>query len=467
MRLCDNAALAAACRDATEGVIALYVISHKTFQAHRWSAWKMDFVLRQLRELSAELAKLNIPLKVLDVATFADTPAAIGEFCVQQQIDALYVNRQLLVDEMQRDQRVKQALAARGISFLSCDDATILPPEQLLKSDGTPFKVFTPFKRQWLKTVTMDCLQLVEKPRKQKVLSLSSDAIPASIKGFSVPKNPDLWPIGEKAVKQRLKKFSSQSVENYQQARDFPDQAATSRLSPYLANGIISVRQCMVALLTHFERHDFFDLLAFAGVECWISELIWREFYYGIAFHFPEVVKNKPFRAETDHLPWSYNKKHFQAWCDGQTGFPIVDAAMRQLQQTGWMHNRLRMVVAMFLSKTLFIDWRWGERYFMQQLIDGDFASNNGGWQWCASTGTDAVPYFRIFNPTTQSERFDRDGHFIRQYCPELIDCSAKEIHNPPLAYRKKVGYPEPIVDYSLMRKKVIAAFKALKGVSS
>jgi deoxyribodipyrimidine photo-lyase len=207
---------------------------------------------------------------------------------------------------------------------------------------------------------------------------------------------------------------------------------------------------------------DFYAIQQETGPATWLSELIWREFYKHIVFFHPEVCRYKPYKANTDKIPWRYDEGDYQKWCEGNTGFPLVDAAMRQLNQTGWMHNRLRMVVAMFLSKTLFLDWRWGERYFMQHLIDGDLAANNGGWQWSASTGTDAVPYFRIFNPITQSERFDPEGRFIRQYCPELARLDNKAIHNPYArgVPPRSLDYPEPIVDYQAMRLKVIAEFK-------
>ena len=192
----------------------------------------------------------------------------------------------------------------------------------------------------------------------------------------------------------------------------------------------------------------------------WLQELIWREFYQVVIFNFPNVCRGKPFKANTDQLPWRYDPQLLTAWQQGQTGFPIVDAGMRQLNETGWMHNRVRMICAMFLTKNLFIDWRLGERYFSEHLIDGDFAANNGGWQWCASTGTDAVPYFRIFNPTEQSKRFDPTGAYIRHYCPELGDFNEHEIHNPPELFRG--NYPAPIVNYKLSREYTLAAFKKL-----
>ena len=192
----------------------------------------------------------------------------------------------------------------------------------------------------------------------------------------------------------------------------------------------------------------------------WIGELIWRDFYQHVVVDFADVCKFKAMQKHTEAFPWRYDKKLFKAWCDGETGIPIVDAAMLQLKETGWMHNRLRMVVAMFLTKNLQIDWRMGEHYFMTHLIDGDFAANNGGWQWSASTGTDAAPYFRIFNPVSQSQRFDAEGVFIRRYLPALAKLSAKIIHNPP----PTPNYPLPIVDLSLSRKETIALFGALKS---
>ena len=216
----------------------------------------------------------------------------------------------------------------------------------------------------------------------------------------------------------KLKAFCQEKIEAYQQNRDFPNINGTSQLSPYLAQGVLSARQCITAALDASELFDIENIKSHEGIATWVSELIWRESYYHIIHFYPDLCRHEPFRPKTDNIPWSYDNDLLDAWKKGMTGFPIVDAGMRQLLQMGWMHNRLRMITAMFLSKILLIDWRLGEKHFMEHLIDGDFASNNGGWQWCASTGLDAVPYFRIFNPTRQSQRFDPAGNFIRHFCP-------------------------------------------------
>ena len=225
-----------------------------------------------------------------------------------------------------------------------------------------------------------------------------------------------------------LPNFIQQKLALYNDQRDIPSIKGTSGLSPYLAIGAISPRYLLFVVLNQYP-----DLLTASDSPkfSWVNELIWREFYRNLLFHFPELCKHESFKDKYRLTAWYNNSSHFTAWCEGRTGYPIVDAAMRQLNQTGWMHNRLRMVVASFLTKHLLIDWRWGEQYFMEHLIDGDLAANNGGWQWAASTGCDAQPYFRIFNPTRQSERFDPKGHFIRKYLPELKEIPDKEIHSP------------------------------------
>jgi deoxyribodipyrimidine photo-lyase len=261
-----------------------------------------------------------------------------------------------------------------------------------------------------------------------------------------------------------LQTFIEHRIRNYQTTRDFPGLDATSRLSVYLTSGILSVRQCLHAAIVanqgHMAEGD-------GGIATWISELIWRDFYHHILVGYPRVSRHQPFKLATNRIAWRDAPEDLHAWQTGQTGFPIIDAAMRQLNQTGWMHNRLRMVVAMFLTKNLLIDWRHGERWFMQHLIDGDLAANNGGWQWSASTGTDAVPYFRIFNPVSQSKRFDPDGEFIRQWVPELARVDDKHIHDPHSAKDKRyaaLAYPQPIVDLPASRERALDAFGNLSS---
>lgn len=463
LRLEDNQALTKAIDNATDGVIAVFIVTPGTWKQHDWSGAKVGLVLHQLQTIKADLQSLNIPLKIITVDNYAAIPKALQNLCEALSINAVFANQQPLLDERQRDQAVEKGLQSIDVKFHLCDDLTFLLSDQVLKGDGTPYKVFTPYKKAWLESALAQGLSINSKPRKQKPLSIESDEVPLQLKGFSSELDLALWPVGEKQIMVRLEQFLANDVSGYQEHRDFPSLEATSGLSPYFAIGAISVRQCIHKLQGLTGANSIAEVNQFPGPSIWLSELIWREFYYSIAVLFPQVVKGEPFKPETDFLPWSNNDEHFKAWCAGKTGFPLVDAGMRQLNQTGWMHNRLRMVVAMFLTKTLFINWRQGEQYFMQHLVDGDFPPNNGGWQWSASTGTDAVPYFRIFNPTTQSQRFDPKGEFIRQYCPELAGLSDKAIHQPNSFECLECDYPMPIVDYSAMRKEVIGAFKCLK----
>jgi len=245
----------------------------------------------------------------------------------------------------------------------------------------------------------------------------------------------------------------------YKEDRDFPAIDGTSLLSPYLASGIISGRQCRQAA-----RDALADGGNSEGLFTWETEIAWRDFYIHILYHYPRVGMHRAFTPETEQLQWNQSEEHMRAWQQGQTGIPSVDAAMRHLRTTGWMHNRLRMVTAMFLSKNLFLDWRLGEAWFMSNLVDGFLASNNGGWQWSASTGTDAAPYFRVFNPVTQGQRFDPEGEFIRHWVPELAKMDSKRIHEPWKGGVLPGGYPRPIVDLKESRKEAIAHFQALKN---
>lgn len=257
-----------------------------------------------------------------------------------------------------------------------------------------------------------------------------------------------------------MQDFCAEKLRQYDEQRDFPACPGTSRISPYLTLGIISVRQCLAAIEAALGQLPF---ERGAPGFVWLNELIWREFYQHLLVAFPHVSKHKAFKPETDHIRWLWDDARFTAWCEGKTGYPIVDAAMRCLNQTGWMHNRLRMIVASFLTKDLHIDWRLGERYFMQHLIDGELAANNGGWQWAASTGADAAPYFRIFNPTTQGQRFDEQGQFIKQWLPELELVPAKYIHTPHdwlKVFDPQDSYPAPIVDHSESRTIALALFQ-------
>jgi deoxyribodipyrimidine photo-lyase len=265
-----------------------------------------------------------------------------------------------------------------------------------------------------------------------------------------------LWPAGEDTAASRLDSFIDVSIGDYERARDIPGLDGTSRLSPYLAAGVISPGACLRAALS--ANHGEIDS-GRVGIRTWITELLWREFYLHLLAAHPTLSMHRPMRPETDGVPWRDSEQDLRAWREGRTGFPIIDAAMRQLLAMGWMHNRLRMMTAMFLSKNLLLDWRKGEAWFMARLIDGDLASNNGGWQWSASTGSDAVPYFRVFNPETQSRKFDPDGSFLRHWLPELADLDDGDIHAPSDAQREARGYPARIVDLRASRLRAIEAY--------
>ena len=290
------------------------------------------------------------------------------------------------------------------------------------------------------------------------------DDVPTTLKGFDgdAPFRDDLWTAGEHAALTRLGAFANQRIGAYKDDRDAPAINGTSVLSPYLAAGVLSPRQCLRAAM---DANKGLYTKGKKGPDAWINEILWRDFYKHFVVGFPHVVKRRPYKLDTEAIEWDENDELLGAWKDGRTGYPIVDAAMRQLEQTGWMHNRLRMIVAMFLTKDLFLDWRLGEKHFAEKLVDYDFASNNGGWQWSASTGADAAPYFRIYNPSSQSKRHDPEGAFIKKFVPELGDVPATKIHDPAEGGALFASdYPAPIVDHSQARERAIDAFKAIKN---
>lgn len=464
LRVSDQLALHHACKQSDEGVIGLYIIDISMWEDHAVSHCQIEFILRGLALLQTDLNKIGIPLLIKQIDSTQHIPAYVLKVMQEHHLNALFYNREYEVNEKKRDTAVTQLLKKHTIEMHAFDDQLILSPQSTLKSNGEYFKVFTPYKRNWLTVLSSNKkLSLLSKPTVLKPIQIASSKIPTKLPNIHSTVDPTLWPAGEAAAHALLRAFMKEDVSHYDKSRDFPALDKTSKLSPYLALGMISPRECFLTALEH--NHFEFDS-GNKGTQTWMSELIWREFYRSILIAVPRICMNKAYQVATDNLPWNDDDKLLEKWKVGKTGFPIVDAAMRQLNAIGWMHNRLRMVVAMFLSKNLFLDWRLGEKYFSENLIDFDFASNNGGWQWSASTGTDAVPYFRLFNPTSQSERFDQEGKFIREYCPELKTFSNREIHNP---YAKNpqlansCGYPKPIIDYKLSRERILGAFKKLK----
>ncbi|MCW5755548.1 MAG: deoxyribodipyrimidine photo-lyase [Phycisphaeraceae bacterium] len=463
LRIRDNTALAAACRD-SDRVVALFTICPDQWREHDWAAVKIDFLLRNLHALRLDLNRLNIPLRLLTAPRFHDLPQAMLRLARTLDARSLYFNREYEHNEVVRDAAVHARFTSAGIAVHPMHDQTLIPPGAARTDAGAWYTVYSPFRRRVAALLLETGIpQPAPAPSPQKSFPCPSDDLPSTLPDAATTIPPDLWPAGETEAHRRLNAFAADAIRNYAERRDYPSDNATSALSPYLALGVLSPRHALEAAIRAGGRLDPRSNHR-AGPDVWINELIWREFYKHLLVGFPRLSKSRAFRLETEHIPWSTDRAHFEAWCQGRTGFPIVDAAMRQLLRIGWMHNRCRMITAMFLTKDLFINWQWGERHFMRHLVDGDLAANNGGWQWSASTGTDAAPYFRIFNPVTQGRRYDPSGDYIRTYVPELAHLDNEVIHEPwklPPLRRETLDYPHPIIDHAQARARAIAAFKA------
>ncbi|WP_150303641.1 deoxyribodipyrimidine photo-lyase [Pseudomonas saliphila] len=463
LRVQDNTALSAAMQAGP--TLAVFLISPGQWQTHDDAPCKVDFWLRNLAALQRELHRLNVPLLIRHAEYWADAPDVLAALCHEQSINSVQVNAEYGLNEAQRDRDVASRLDASGVAFHSHLDQLLFQPGSILTRTGSYFQVYSQFRKVCYQRLNTAPPASVGLPSAQSHLGLPSDPIPTSVQGFETPDGAlqALWPAGEDEACERLERFATEQLDDYKRDRDLPAKPGTSQISAYLAAGVLSPRQCLHAALRS-NRGEFET--GSAGAVTWINELLWREFYKHIVVGYPQVSRHKAFRAATEALPWRHDPQELAAWQQGRTGFPLIDAAMRQLLATGWMHNRLRMVVAMFLTKNLLIDWREGERFFMRHLIDGDLAANNGGWQWSASTGTDAVPWFRLFNPVTQSRRFDPDGRFIRYWLPELAELDNRSIHDPGSSgdLFGVADYPQPMVDLAESRQRALNAFRNLSS---
>ena len=448
LRLKNNPALSNASLNGSS-LTTVFIFNPKKWNNHNESNLKIAFQIEHLKELSEKLKNLNIPLKIINANGIEDESKKIIDFVKKNEIQEVFINKEYGVNEMQRDETLQKDLE-RMNKKLNIFDSSIFHPDSIKTQSDTFFKVFTPFSRAFRSKLMSKKIEISELPKRQEHAISVSDRI----ESFKLDKNDqeifNQYEIGEEKALEKLESFIDHKILNYKENRDFPSLDGTSALSPYLSSGILSSGQCIFYVFQKYSEDEI-------GVKTWVNEIIWREFYKYILFHNPRVSKNLSFSEKYDNFPWLNNEDNFISWSKGQTGVPIIDAAMRQLNASGWMHNRLRMIVAMYLTKNLLIDWRKGEKYFMKKLIDGDFASNNGGWQWSASTGVDAAPYFRIFNPITQSEKFDKEGTFIKKWIPEIA--AAKNIHDPSTEERKEMGYSYHLVDLKESRKKAIEQF--------
>ncbi|WP_394229011.1 deoxyribodipyrimidine photo-lyase [Shewanella colwelliana] len=453
LRTHDNPALSAA---VAQGVnTAVFISTPLQWQQHNLAPIKADFIARHLLLLSQQLAVMGIELVHLHAKAFDDQNTVLTKFCQQRGYSQIYANSEPELDEINRDERLGQS--GLSLNIFHCD--TIIPPGNVLNKQGEMFKVFTPFKNAWLQRLrqTGVAYQALPDIEPARTIETASQCVT-----FNYPLvDSTAWPLADVVMAQVFPRFIQTKLERYGAQRDIPSIKGTSGLSPYLAIGAISPRWLALQLIQQVpEILEDQQHLAFS----WLNELIWRDFYKHLLFHYPSLIKGDSFQPKYQGAKWIGSEQDFNAWCQAKTGYPLVDAAMRQLLQTGWMHNRLRMVVASFLTKHLLVDWRLGEQFFMSHLIDGDFSANNGGWQWAASTGCDAQPYFRIFNPITQSQKFDPNGKFIRKYVPELANIPDKHIHFPHEYIAQQgidVGYCLPIVEHKQARLRALAFYKA------
>ena len=451
LRLADNQALAEALRKA-EVMVPVFILDDKLLASSYVGDARLAFLFAGLRALDTSLRERSSGL----ILRRGDPLEVLTRLMEESGAEAIFAEADVSPYARARDLRV-----ANKLPLQLMPGHTVHMPDQLLKADGKPYTVFTPFSRMW-RGLPFPGSPLPAPEHLPALPPLASLPIPSS------PMQPEggAFPAGEAEAQRRLAAFTENAVYCYTDDRNRMALEGTSGLSPYLRFGMLSARQAASAAQqaaawaqNETERQ---------GAETWLNELIWREFYAAILYYFPQV-RRTAFRADLRRIPWRNDPSEFTAWREGHTGYPVVDAAMRQLKATGWMHNRARMIAASFLVKDLLIDWRWGERYFMQQLLDGDPASNNGGWQWTAGTGTDAAPYFRVFNPTLQGRKFDPDGAYVRRWVPELAAVPDKFIHAPwemPAEVQQMVGcrvgedYPLPIVDHQQARDWVLAAYR-------
>ncbi len=466
LRLHDNAALFHALKAAHQ-VHCVFVFDRDILDALPRRDRRVVFIHQSLQALDQTLASKGGSLRVIYGTAGDEVPALAAQLGVQ----AVFANHDDEPPALARDADVQQRLATQGIAWHSSKDHVVFERSEVLTLSGTPYGVFTPYKNAWLKKLNPFYLKPYPVESYLGALAPSSSnraALPSLVAmGFE---DVDLGTLGlqggEGRAQTLLQDFLGR-MDDYERTRNFPAVKGPSYLSVHLRFGTVSIRQ--LATLG-FERAQ----AGSEGAAVWLSELIWRDFYHQVMHHHPHVV-NSSFKPAYDGIQWEQGpqaKALFAAWCEGRTGYPLVDAAMAQINQTGYMHNRLRMVVASFLTKDLGLDWRWGERYFAEQLNDFDLAANNGGWQWASSSGCDAQPYFRIFNPISQSQKFDAKGQFIRRYLPQLAALNDKDIHAPWLAQpitlaaagvNLGVNYPRPVVQHDEARLRTLARYAVVK----
>lgn len=465
LRVADNAALYHALKNHA-AVYGVFLCDSDILTGLPSADRRVEFIRESLIDLDAQLQKLSserVQGRARLLVLHGRAVAEIPRLALALGATAVYANHDDEPDAIKRDATVAEALRAMGKKLMTFKDHVIFERQEVLTQAGKPYTVFTPYKNAWLKKLATraDGLYLRPYPTEKYAASLQAlssrlcEAYPLpslSQIGFETTNLAQLRIQTGSAGAQKLLADFVPRMHRYQETRDMPAMKGPSYLSVHLRFGTVSIRQLASLAYQQMQQSPADNW----GAATWLSELIWRDFYHQIMANFPHVV-GRSFKPDYDRIEWeqgAHADQLYAAWIEARTGYPLVDAAMRQLNQTGYMHNRLRMVVASFLTKDLGLDWRWGERYFARALIDFDLAANNGGWQWAASSGCDAQPYFRIFNPTSQSEKFDPHGQFIRRYMPELAHLNDKTIHAPR----------NPIVDHAQARRKTLERYAVVKN---
>ncbi len=452
LRADDNPALWHAMHDAAS-VVPLLCLSEDP--SYGQVTPRREFIRTAIIGLDASLRNAGSHLHCRMGSPETELPAAAQAYGAE----AVYAVGLHDPGSLERDARIERALRTVGVPFVRFPDRVLRGAGDVMTGSGTPFRVYTPYKNAWLAGAD-EVAPAVSAPRRIAPVPPAAGSTDLLSPGW-----PGMHGAAKKDGLARLRAFMTAGAGQYDARRDLPGVDGTSRLSPYLAVGAVSIRRVFHAAR---EARAGASSGARKGFDTFINELVWREFYYQILTHYPHVMR-APFRPEFAGIPWSADEKSFRRWKDGTTGYPIVDAAMRQLRAEGWMHNRARMIVASFLTKDLHINWQWGEQYFFTTLTDADHASNNGGWQWTAGTGTDASPWFRIFNPLLQGKKFDPKGAYVRRYVPELAGFSDAVIHDPWTANRQEQeaagcvigrGYPAPMVDHAEARVRTMAIYR-------
>ncbi|KAK0872839.1 DNA photolyase phr1 [Friedmanniomyces endolithicus] len=479
LRTTDNRALSMASAKAKSmGVplVCMFIVSPQDYQAHLTSAARVDFELRTLEVMKEDLGERDIPLYVTTAQERKEVPRHMLQKFEEWGAKHVFCNIEYEVDELRREAKLVKSCLEKGISFTAVHDDVVVPPGTLKSGAGKQYSVYSPWLKAWTKHLHEHphLLETSEPPThnpptaRTTFPALFSSPIPEAPPNKALPPETrthlaHLWPAGEHAALTRLDHYLTSKASTYKTSRNFPAVPATAMLSVHFSAGTLAARtavRCARAANKPALRLETGD----PGLVCWISELAWRDFYKHILAQWPYVCMSKPFKYEYSDIEWDHSPQLFAKWCEGKTGYPIVDAAMRQLNTMGWMHNRCRMIVASFLAKDLLLDWRLGERYFMEKLIDGDFASNNGGWGFSASTGVDPQPYFRVFNPLLQSEKFDEAGEYIRKWVPELKGVVGRAVHDPygrgAGGEAEKSGYPRMVVEHRVQRERALERYK-------